>query len=547
MRSSASTRGSFTAFVAVAIGLWLPATSEATHFRYGLYASTPTGPMSMEFRLQNGFRRDGYFCLSPTLNTVRCRASDGYPGVGDLFVETIGGTRLMFGDGTSVGSQRGPLMFVVTAIDMAQNWLFALAIDPDSLPAIRTAIPHTYPTTGTFVAYTDSCCRISRIDDGVYSHINNPDGGYRVQATVTVGDGNTPPISALPPIMICPYPATCTFQIPAADSDGDPITFRLATPPEASSFSASTCPTTFCQPGDPGSGSPNPATVSPSGLYSWNTSDATLGPSDTVTLYSTQVVISDSDRNGNTKSSIGLDFLLALVPCPPAGCVPPVFPPPPRGIPPVCYATVPISVGGTLTFSVQAADANVDDAVLLNGIGLPRGAVMTPALPASGNPVTANFTWRPSAADIGTIVINFTATSADGTALCPVTVNVLPNTPPSVRCEAGPNPAARVPAASPSANEDGFYRLIGSDLEDGAVSVFVTNANGTTTFGPFASGTVLKITEAPGTMSFRAPIGGPGSSVVAHVVLDSDALIYAVDSGGLLSPKTVCTVAPPPK
>ena len=40
----------------------------------------------------------------------------------------------------------------VTAIDTANDWMFIQAIDPHSLPTIDFTIPHTYPTTGDFVA-----------------------------------------------------------------------------------------------------------------------------------------------------------------------------------------------------------------------------------------------------------------------------------------------------------------------------------------------------------------------------------------------------------
>ncbi|HJZ71795.1 MAG TPA: hypothetical protein VKE51_08640 [Vicinamibacterales bacterium] len=529
--------------------LAFPATSEATHFRYGHYTWVPTGATSVEFRLQNAFRRDGYLCVNPsTLTTVICTAPDGHPGIGDVFPEFIGNTRLDFGDGSgTVGSPLGPLMYLVTSVDTANNWLFALALDPSSLPARDTTISHTYPSAGQYIAFTDSCCRISSVDNG-NAHINNPDGGYRVQTTVTVGSGNTAPVSALPPIVICPYPATCSFTIPAADADGDPTRFRLSTASESSSFRpGGTCPTTFCQPGSSESGAPNPATVSPSGMYTWDTTGALLGPAGTTTLYSTQVTIEDVDSTGTAKSAVALDFLIQLVPCPAGGCIPPTFPAPPVGVPPVCNATFPVSVGGLLTFRVDASDANAGDSVSLNAVGLPPGAVLTPALPTAGNPVATSFGWRPSLADVGTLVITFSASSQDGIALCPVTVQVSANTPPSARCEPGPNPSGHLPSNGAPANENGFYRLLAVDAEDGTAPLYVSNSAGTVVFGPFSSETVVKITEAPAAVPSISPIGGTGSAVMAHIILDSDAVIYAVDSGGLVSPQFLCRVPPPPK
>ncbi len=96
-------------------------------------------------------------------------------------------------------------------------------------------------------------------------------------------------------------------------------------------------------------------------------------------------------------------------------------------------------------------------------------------------------------------------------------------------------------------NEDGFYELVGEDAEDGTALVFVTNASGSPTFGPFSSGLVVKITEAPGATPTATSMGGPNSAVAAHITLDSDAFVFAVDSFGEFSPVVSCLVPPPPK
>ena len=58
--------------------------------------------------------------------------------------------------------------------------------------------------------------------------------------------------------------------------------------------------------------------------------------------------------------------------------------------------------------------------------GLPAGAQLSTALPASGNPVSTNFTWTPAAGDVGAHVITFTAFDgcAAGPTQCAFTVNV---------------------------------------------------------------------------------------------------------------------------
>jgi hypothetical protein len=130
------------------------------------------------------------------------------------------------------------------------------------------------------------------------------------------------------------------------------------------------------------------------------------------------------------------------------------------------------------------------------------------------------------------------------------------NTPPMADCVESVNPSGEntppagsttLPGSSGGQNEDGFYELVGEDTEDGPAPVFVTNASGSATFGPFSSGSVVKITEAPGRTPTARPMGGPNSAVAAHIILDSDAFVFAVDSFGEESPVVSCLVPPPPK
>jgi hypothetical protein len=411
---------------AVAVtALWAVAgasVASATHFRYGHYNWKPASTANtIEFTLQNSFRRDGYSCVDPTTGTpstppspTPCTGPGGFPGIGDVFQETVGGTVFNTGDGGQIGSPAGALLYKVTSIDPANNWLFALALDPQSLPSADTTISYTYSAPGNYTAFTDSCCRISQVAPP-NAHINNPDGPYRVETTVNVGSGNSSPVSALPPIVICPIGAVCSFQVPGADPNGDNVRFRLSTSAEAGGG--------FNQPGPPQA--PNGASISSSGLYSWDTTGATLGATGSNTLYSTQVTIEDLDGTGAVKSKSALDYLIQLVSCPPGGCQPPEITPPP-GTQPVCNTTQPVSVGGTLTFTVSASHPSSAESVTLNVAGLPPGATMSPQLPTSGNPVSSTFTWTPGQADLGTtVVVTFQATTAQGSALCPVTINVV--------------------------------------------------------------------------------------------------------------------------
>jgi hypothetical protein len=402
----------------VALAAFLVATPAfATHFRYGHLSWAVVSGNTVEFALQNVFRRSDTPsfnpCVNPSTDTVvPCSGGDGLAIPGDVIREDIGDTRLDFGDGSpTVGSpHNGGLFYLVTSVDPVNNWNFGLAIDPASLPAIDTTIRHTYGLPGTYIANIADCCRISPVV-GPNAHINNPDLDYRVETNVTVGMGNSSPVSALPPIVICPQDALCTFLVPASDPDGDTITFRLSTPAEDDSGS-------FVQPGPPEA--TNSASIDPtSGVYSWNTTGATLGPVNTNTLYSTQVTIEERDPQNNIKGKVAVDFFIQLVP---HVNQPPVFVQPPT---PVCNSTVNTTAGVPFGFTVEASDPDAGDVVTLNVAGLPAGASMTPPLPTDGNPVSSVLAWTPLVSQAGTYVVTFTATDqASQQTLCPVTIVV---------------------------------------------------------------------------------------------------------------------------
>ena len=126
------------------------------------------------------------------------------------------------------------------------------------------------------------------------------------------------------------------------------------------------------------------------------------------------------------------------------------------------------------------------------------------------------------------------------------------STPPAVSCLESVNPhgnnippagSTTLPGGKGGQNEDGFYRLIALDAVDPNPQIFVGTAATPLLFGPFASGTTVKITEAPGATPSIKPMAG---AVTAHITLNADALITALDaSGGAAS--VACLVPPPPK
>ena len=444
----------------------------ATHFRYGHINWSHVGPASdktIQFTLQAAWRQDGvsnpgsggpsevYRCVNPAdftnqstkLPTIPCTGpiigGKPNPGVGDVFVENIGTTFFDFGDGTPpVGgpgptNNKDPLLFKVTSADPVNNWVFASALDTNSLPNVDTTIQHTYANAGLVTAQISDCCRISPCTSP-NAHINNPDNNYRVTTVVNVGGvspntatPNSSPVSSLPPIVLCPQNGLCTFTIPVSDNEADPVTFRLSTNAEDGFNSGSTGR------GQPGLGGTCPsghaASVnSATGVYTWDTTGCRLASSATPvppsggcgnsllnTLYSTQVMIEETGAN---TAKVALDFFIQLVsPCQGLNSPPAFDQQPPR---PACGSTVSAGPGSLVQFPVLANDPNTGDLVELNVTGLPQGATMSPALPTTGTTsVTSTVSWTPALADLGQHVLTFTATDQCGSqVLCSVTIDV---------------------------------------------------------------------------------------------------------------------------
>lgn len=161
---------------------------------------------------------------------------------------------------------------------------------------------------------------------------------------------------------------------------------------------------------------------------------------------------------------------------------------------------------------------------------------------------------------VGTDTIKACFTDEQGNQHCAeATKEWVDKTPPRVACVETVNPHGKtvppagkttLPGAQGGQNEDGFYELLAKDNLPGLVHIFVTDATGAGPFGAFLSGDKVKITEAPGAVPSSKPMGssnGQAGAIVAHITLNSDALVFAVDAAGNQSAPITCFVPPPPK
>jgi len=120
---------------------------------------------------------------------------------------------------------------------------------------------------------------------------------------------------------------------------------------------------------------------------------------------------------------------------------------------------------------------------------------------------------------------------------------------PVAAVQAGPNPSGnKVPTAGKNPrsgqNPDGFYRLLASDNCDASPLIYVRDSASAFVAGPYATGAIVKITQNPTATPEAKPMGGV---VEAHIILNGDALVYAVDSAGNVSSPVPALVPPAPK
>ncbi|MCW2778608.1 MAG: Hyalin [Frankiales bacterium] len=177
----------------------------------------------------------------------------------------------------------------------------------------------------------------------------------------------------------------------------------------------------------------------------------------------------------------------------------------------------------------------------------PAGAVITyPATAVDNVDGTLTPTCTPPSGSTfapGATTVTCTAKDAAGlTGSDTAVMRVVDTTPPTGSCPPGPNPDGVVPA---SGNPDGFYRLLAHDAVDSSPDLYVVDAAAPTVrFGPYVSGTTIKLTQATGATQSAKP--GTGA-VNWKITLKGDAQLVAVDDAGNRATVATCLVPRPPK
>jgi hypothetical protein len=164
------------------------------------------------------------------------------------------------------------------------------------------------------------------------------------------------------------------------------------------------------------------------------------------------------------------------------------------------------------------------------------------------------------AGGIDTIRACFTVAHPTGQTGCATaTVKWADTTPPLAACLPGPNPHgdtippagwSSLPGSRGGQNEDGFYDLAAWDAVDPSPLVHVVDDATGHVFGPYAAGTKIKWTQAPGRGPRERSMGsvrGRAGAVAWHLTGQGDMRVYATDASGNSSSPLICLVPPLPK
>ncbi len=318
------------------VGIGTAAPAHATHFRYRDLSWTRVdagtlGLHEVDVRLKVADRRSYY----------------GSPIVGETWSEEID-----FGDGTS-----GRLSGRVVSVNTIDDWFVA-----------EVTGRHTYFSSGPFTLNWSSCCTLSTLN-------NSSDSYLRSRAVIDLRGGNTAsPVTSVSPIVNLSAGGTRSFRIAARDSDGDLLSYRLATPAESN----------VTQP-------PDLSVDSRSGTVTWPTDGKRFG------LWLTTVVVSDG-RGAETQTS----FLIDLGGT--AAAAPYWEDPTPTD-----RTVFDVRRGETETFVLRAADPS-GEPVTINDLGLPAGMTCTSGTDGAASLRTCSFT--PPAA--GFHLVSFDAQDPQG-------------------------------------------------------------------------------------------------------------------------------------
>ncbi|MFO7573218.1 MAG: vWA domain-containing protein [Gaiellaceae bacterium] len=210
----------------------------------------------------------------------------------------------------------------------------------------------------------------------------------------------------------------------------------------------------------------------------------------------------------------------------------------------------------TVTATLNGPPGSVGGYLVTFGVGGQNAGAVGTCNPVdcktnAAGQVTFTYSVPVAPSTIGDDTIDASVTLGDPTGATDteqVTKRWVDTTPPVGACSPTTNPSGKnVPPAGtnpPSGqNPDGFYVLTATDDVDPNPQITIADTGSSFVAGPYASGTKIKLIQAPG----AKPNAKPGPGVIDwQITLKGDALVTATDSSGN-STSFSCMVPPPPK
>ena len=305
-----------------------------------VFLGLPSGAEASHYRFARmDWTKTGAQSISLTTTIgVRCTAyfPSGCPAPGATFSDL----------GPNSGQATGSGLFVVTASNPAEDWMLA-----------RVVNPFTYTNGGPFTASWANCCTIT---------LNGAGGDSKTSSLVNLATNGSPVVS-VPPMVNVGNTGMQTWSIPASSPGGETLKWRLATFAET--------------------GGNNPAGMSinqNTGAVSWNTSGQSA-----VTPYFASAAVESVNSSGTVVGRTIVSYIVRITTA--TSNVAPVW----TAATPADQRVYDVNPGQQVAIDVGATDANNNNTVTINNLGLPTGATFTRV---NGNPGTGAFRWTPARA-----------------------------------------------------------------------------------------------------------------------------------------------------
>jgi len=343
-------------------------TISATGQPASLALSTTTGPSPRTATLSGtlGFGDQGPYSI---VWSVTDGTNPPVTATTALTVNNVDRAPTVSAPATAAGNENTLITFTASASDPDGEGILSFTGSP--LPSGASFTVNASKTSGTF-SWTPSFTQAGSY--GVTFTAQNALSGSAT-TNITVNNVDRAPTVDAPPTASGASNSLITFNVTAADPDGDAITALTGSPlPAGATFTANASKT--------------------SGTFSWTPTNAQTG-----TFNVTFTAANALSGTGTTQITVTSGDRAPVVTAP---------------------ATAAGNENTLITFTVSAADPDGDAISSLTGAPLPSGAAFT----ANASNTSGTFSWTPDFTQAGSYSVTFTATNAlGGNATTAITVN----------------------------------------------------------------------------------------------------------------------------